>query len=140
MKLKLCPLISIPAIRELGGFTDIILSKLERPTIIKGVSFRDDHHLSKKKCRITLPETGGFRVDFRCMSVSAFDNVRMAYESTERKGLMSNCFIYYYELSENWGTTQVGNFDTVLMSRKAKAYATKSTGAYWPGGYPCNEV
>ena len=38
----------MPAIERLVRITDIIVSKLERPAIIKGVSFREDHHLNKR--------------------------------------------------------------------------------------------
>ena len=95
----------------------VIVPKLEKPAILKGITFRDNHSLHKKKCHVSAD---GLTSAYLCMQVCSWDVDCVAYESTERGGFRSNCFIYY-ELSErNWDITEVGLFDTVLMSYKAK--------------------
>ena len=66
------------------GMVGIIVPKLERPAILKGVSFRDNDNPHRKKCHVSR---SGFSTAALCMNVCSWDSDCVAYESTERGGL-----------------------------------------------------
>ena len=74
------------------------------------------------------------------MNVCSWDVDCLAYESTERGGLRSNCFIYYELSDRNWAFTDAGLFETVIMSYKAKIKNKAMAQNSFPQGVPCNEV
>ena len=115
----------------------VIVPKLEKPAIQKGVTFRDNPSLHKRKC---FDFATGFTAAYLCMNVCSWDVDCLAYESTERGGLRSNCFIYYELSDRNWAFTDVGLFETVLMSYKAKIKNKAMAQNSFPQGVPCNEV
>ena len=120
-----------------SAIVGVIVPKLERPAIQKGVTFRDNPSLHKRRCHVSAT---GFTAAYLCMNVCSWDVDCLAYESTERGGLRSNCFIYYELSDRNWAFTDVGLFETVLMSYKAKIKNKAMAQNSFPQGVPCNEV